>query len=701
MKTRKLQLLTALMVVSLFSWGPPVPAAVITLPSDETIDVQGLLFEKSKAVFKIGTESRILSREEMKDLSFTATKQEAGELATDVADLPGHMEKAREMLAKFPDSKAILVLDQGEFRHRPDGTNVNRYRGIIFLAKEEALGAAGLTLWFDPHRERVRILHARSYSPEGRVSSISPDQIKVSKGSSSSVSFDQIQQISVTIPEANVGSLIDYEYETEEYNPVDKNLFQTMFFFQGDDPVVESILKVVVPKEMPLYYHGRNNWEGKEKPVISEQNGEMVHTWTYTDVPPIVAEVNMPPFREVAPFIAVSLQKDWTYLYNRLKPMIEKRLQLTDLVKKKVDELVAGAKDLSDKIARIYLFCQKEIRYISIKGNLSSNQVGHPAEETLKNRYGDCTDKGMLFATMLKHIGVEAYPVLVLTNSNGKRVTEVPIFDADHCITEVHLDGKIFFLDSTATDYRYPYFRSDDHDTIITNMFLGHIKDVPLPPPEDNADYASRTITLEPDGTMHMAYDSRSTGSTESGIREWIRSVKPEEYEKQIRASVAAMTADYVLELATYSNPLDFSGPMTRRTVYTLNKFAPRSGKYMIFEIPNFRMNFPEVGLQKRTYDIQYTTSMLSSQEFNIRIPEGFTVKYLPSPVHVKNDIVQYDLDYQQKDREIKVTRSFAVFKRRVPVSEYLSYKECLEKIARSTEERIFLEETSPKGGTK
>ena len=227
--------------------------------------------------------------------------------------------------------------------------------------------------------------------------------------------------MSFSIPEVTVGSLIDYSYESEEFNPFDSELFSGRSNFQFGSPMGEKILRVSVPANNKLYYYTKNMTEEQSKPSIAEAIDSTVYTWKTPGMPPVISEPSMPPFREIVPSIYYSLQKDFKYINNKLKPMYEARSKLTEDVKAKVDELTKNCKNLEEKIAKLYYFCQQEIRYISIKSNLASNQVGHPADETLKNKYGDCTDKAMLLSVMLKHIGVEAYPVLVLTNNAGKK----------------------------------------------------------------------------------------------------------------------------------------------------------------------------------------------------------------------------------------------------------------------------------------
>ncbi|PKL49759.1 MAG: hypothetical protein CVV42_05335 [Candidatus Riflebacteria bacterium HGW-Riflebacteria-2] len=673
-------------------------AAIITTTDDTNISAEQIEYADNTLSITTGSETTRIERSRIKNISFTAQKRANDEFATDSADLAEILPKALEMLAKYPDAQSILVTEEGNYQQRKDGTNLSRYRCVTYLVQDESLWEAQISLSFDPNRETIRIMHARSYSPDGTVHTLSPDQIKVSKGTSGSVYFDQYQDISFTIPEAEVGGLIDYCYEVEEFNPFDRNLFQGRFYFQGSQPVGESVLRVSVPRDKTLHYIASNIASGSYEPEKAEAVDSIIYTWKFYDLPPIISEPYMPSYRDIVPAVYYSLHKDFTYVHEKLRPMFEKRFQLTEPVKQKVDELIEGANTVHEKIARLYQFCQKEIRYISIKGNLASNQVGHPAEDTLKNRYGDCTDKGMLLATMLKHIGVEAYPVGVRTNDNGRSVREIAIFDDNHCITEVHLDGRIFYLDSTATDYRYPYFRSDDHDVVADNTMLGTLKQVPLPPPEDNAVHITRKIGLAADGTTRIDFESTQNGSSEASFRSSARNLKAEEYEKQIRSQVSALTADYVLELATHTDPLDFNIQFKARSVYTLNRFATKSGRYMIFAIPFFEMSFPEVSLEKRRYNIEYNTSRLRTDQVEIKIPANFGVKYLPPALRIQSPYVEFEVIYDQQGDNINIKRKLAFPRRIVPVADYQTYKQDLEKIAHASKQKIFLEEKASEG---
>jgi transglutaminase-like putative cysteine protease len=675
-------------------------AAIITTTDGTATEITNIDYKENtlKGIVKgnLQPQETVIGRDRIKSISFSGKKQDKKIENSDSEDLPLFMEKAEKMLQTHPDARYLVVHEESNYVHRANGTNISRFRNVVYIAKEEALWNAHQSISFDPDRESVKVIHARSYGPDKSVNNLKETEIKIEKATSGSVYFSKDKTMSFTVPEVTVGYLVDCSYEVEEFNPFDRNLFQGRSYFKWAAPVGTSVLRVSVPTGKQLY-HINKNTPADFEPEIIEAIDSKVYTWKMSDLDPIISEPYMPSYRDVVPCVYFSLHKDYTYMNNKLRPMFEKRFQLTDAVKQKVDELTKGAKDVVEKISRLYLFCQKEIRYISIKSNLASNQVGHPAEETLKNRYGDCTDKGMLLATMLKHIGVEAYPVVIRTNNAGKAVREIAIFDDNHCITEIHLDGRVFYLDSTATDYRYPYFRSDDHDTVAKNAMLGTVRNVPLPPPEDNAVITKRNIVLMPDGSTEIEIKTTQNGSAESGMRGLTRSLKPEEYEKSIRSSIAAITADYDLQVATFSDPLDFSVQFNTRTKYTLNRYAPKSGKYMIFAVPNFEMRFAEVSLEKRKFDIEYRTSALRTEHIDIKLPKGYMVKYLPPALRVQSPYIEFEIIYDQQGEDIEITRKLAILKRTVPVEDYDSYKKDLEKIAFSGKQKIFLEEVAGK----
>ena len=76
-----------------------------------------------------------------------------------------------------------------------------------------------------------------------------------------------------------------------------------------------------------------------------------------------------------------------------------------------------------------------------------------------------------------------------------------------------------------------------------------------------------------------------------------------------------------------------------------------------------------------------------------LKIPEGYSVKYLPPALRVQSPYVEFEIIYDQQGDEIDITRKLAFPRRYIPVEDYESYKSDLEKIAYSSKQKIFLEQ--------
>jgi len=88
-------------------------------------------------------------------------------------------------------------------------------------------------------------------------------------------------------------------------------------------------------------------------------------------------------------------------------------------------------------IAKAAKFVQDDIRYFSVSISENTHRPQQP-DVTLERRFGDCKDKALLLATLLRAMGVRANPVLV-SDSMGRRILgSLPTPLAfDHAVVQV------------------------------------------------------------------------------------------------------------------------------------------------------------------------------------------------------------------------------------------------------------------------
>ncbi|HEO72621.1 MAG TPA: hypothetical protein ENN80_15290 [Candidatus Hydrogenedentes bacterium] len=367
-----------------------------------------------------------------------------------------------------------------------------------------------------------------------------------------------------------------------------------------------SRVQVCVPKNVPFHYVTRSFPEHiPSEPRIEDRGHERVYTWLAEDMPPLTPEPLMPPERDVVPMMDSSVFEDWQAVFDLLASLQRPRIAVTPEIEAKVRAITAGADTIEEKLARLYHWVQENTRYISIKGSLGSGMSGHTAQQTFENRYGDCTDKAILFAAMCEAIGVTSYPIILMTNDYGRGITEIPTLAGNHAISEVVLEGRSFYLDTTAQNYRYPYFRSDDHGAVAINAIRGDVKLIPVPPPSDNQRFSHLDVTLAANGDVTVKTRNRYTGTTEAGIRGFWKRTREDNRALMMAEYVNSISPGAVLDSFTLSDLDNLAEPLSMTIDYALPGHAIRARELLYLRLPTLERDYPEVALDSRNHAIQ------------------------------------------------------------------------------------------------
>lgn len=662
-------------------------------------NVQGVTFDGT-AFTVPGTGA--VKRDDVTLLLFQPVGAE-GEAGAGLAEATGLTELAQEMLPKgqalaeqFPGTGGVILVDDGDFVYKNDGTQTYRYHFAGLVLKEEMKSWAQFASGFTEGRSRVRVLEAKSVAPDGTVYALSADALRVGSPSEEMQFFNPSQKIiGGVIPGVEIGSIVEYIYEYENYNPEDSRLFFPGYYFQSGEPVALSRVTVEVPENLPFNHYTRHFPDpGLAEPKLERVKGRVRYTWELRDVAPLVEEPFMPPQADLAPRMEASIFGSFDEVFALQRDLQLSRMKLTPEIETEVARITDGAETVDQKLARIYHWVQTNTRYVSIKGSLGSGLSGHTAMETFENRYGDCTDKAILFATMCKAIGVTSYPIILSTNDNGVGVTEIPAIDGNHAISEVELaDGRRFYLDATAQDFRYPYFRADDHGCIAMNAIRSDFNTIPVPPPEDNARQSVLDAELAASGDVTVRTRNDYTGTIEAGIRAFWKTVREDERADRMTEYVNSLSPGALLDTFTLSDLSDLNEPVRMTLDYRLPGHAIRAGKLMYLRMPTLERSYPEVALESRRFPIQYMTTEARTLTINLKLPPGFRLKWAPPPLRVSTPYLEYEAVYVETESAVTFTEVFRRLERIIPVEAYPEYRDALRAIASFSSKEIFVTE--------
>lgn len=597
-----------------------------------------------------------------------------------------------ELEARYPGFATTLVRDESIQELLPDGSRKIRTRLVYRINKDAAIGYGTWQVGFDPARERVEVVRARTLLADGTVLPLDRSGIKIQDARSSASNLTNRKVMVWQLEGVRVGSYVEHVYDEVTFNPFREDFFFPRFYFQGSVPVVKTQFTVITPEDVELHWVGSDLDKGPVVHLEGVSEGRRISTWQANRVAPMVPEPNMPGSSGLLPRVSCSLFPDWETFFDWEGANLKRNVEPDPSIVAKAREIVGDETDPEKQVAAIYRFLQEEIRYVSVKSGIGSGWSGHPAPETLANGYGDCVDKAVLFSSLLRTLGIESQPITILTNDVRKMETRLPGLDANHCISQIHLPGKSFFLDSTTTNYRYPFFRSDDHGQPATNPILGKIVEVPLPRAEENLARQDLEIRIGSDGSIQVADRWSGNGSREAQQRGFWKRQKKQDYAKIFRDFYSGVAPGARLEEVEVGDAADLETAFGYRTRFRAEDYGVRAGPLMIVKIPFFTLSHREVSLKERKYPIDYRTTRENRTRWVIHLPEGFRVKAAPEPVEKQTRAGRFSLEVTQEEGRLVMERVFRVENPRVPVEEYQTYRSELGELEALGREQLFLE---------
>lgn len=248
------------------------------------------------------------------------------------------------------------------------------------------------------------------------------------------------------LSDIRVGDIVEYSYTIRGCNPAFGSERVSQVYLAQASPVGRLYCKVLtVPKAL----YTLMETEGKPS---ADGNAWI---WDKKWPTPVKIEEKTPGWHPILPTAIISTYPDWTSVSQQISALFQQTNQVGPEVKARIKKIQDGYQFEESKVSAAIRFVQEEIRYMGVETGISGFRPYSP-EKVIQQRYGDCKDKSQLLAEILKGIGLEAWPVLVSTNSRG-HVRDYPPnpYAFNHCIVKaISPTMGEFWIDPTLTSQR-------------------------------------------------------------------------------------------------------------------------------------------------------------------------------------------------------------------------------------------------------
>lgn len=500
---------------------------------------------------------------------------------------------------------------------------------------------------------------------------------------------------------------ISYPYTIEfnyEYVTPDTGIVPSWFFLGGFMVSVEKSNYSISYANATL------------KPVIHEKNLESLAfnkketagsiTYTATNIEAIKEERLSPSLDQFVPRLMAKVN-DFHYKgyegsvanWKTMGAWIDEKLltgrdELNDATIREVRNLTAGIDDDLEKAKKVYKYVQDNTRYISVQIGIGGLQP-ISALEVDRVKYGDCKGLSNYTKALLNVVGVESYYAVVEAGANKVDFEEdfADLAQGNHVILTIPYKGKYYWIDCTSQVLPFGYVGSftDDRKALIIKPDGGELIRTTAYLNEDNYQHIDASYAINEEGGIVGEAKIKTKGvqyyehfRLNQGPREDVIKYYKNQWSNINNLSVS----DYRLT----DNKVDIEFGET--ISLTATNYASLSGNRILFTVNAFNNNdFVPDRYRNRKLPFEIQRGFFDEDEFQIKLPEGYTIEAIPEAEQIESEFGRYTVtyDYSPENNAIHYTRSLLVKKGYYPKEKYEAYRNFRKDTARLDDAQVVL----------
>ncbi len=403
-----------------------------------------------------------------------------------------------------PQQLASVVASSIRVRQRnlditvlPDGRLVTLNTMKVEVLSAAFAHSAQIPASYNATLEDIEIPQAYTLKANGQKIAVDPSVILTQRPAATDTMapvYSDREQKLVIFPQVEPGDTLVLVSRTTQKAAVIPGQFTLAIYPNDTLPVDDAVYSLTAPAAMAMY--ADSTW-----PRETSRQGDTV-TWRWHQVGTPAAASPPPLFDPVkAPHLLVSSFKDHEVFGHAYAAMVKDKIAVTPAIQKQAD-LIAGGLTDSKAVARaIYDWVGRNVRYVAIELG-AGGIIPHDAEWTLNNRFGDCKDHALLFASLLKARGIDAQLVLI-NATNRYRLGPVPtIGDFNHVIT--WLPELNLYADTTLAWLPFGQLPPGDSGKPVLHVV--------------ETGTARHQTPAEPDGALTSSYTVRAVMNEQGGM---------------------------------------------------------------------------------------------------------------------------------------------------------------------------------------
>jgi hypothetical protein len=295
---------------------------------------------------------------------------------------------------------------------------------------------------------------------------------------------------------------------------------------------------------------------------------------------------------------------------------------------------------------------------------------------------------------LCREVGINANLVLISTRNYGNKTMPLPAIDFNHCIAQLNLGEKIYYLE--LTDNTLPFAAA-----LVTDL-TSEI----LPIPFSDESFGDKLLTMEmpfrhknlikrfhnisiSNNDMHIIRHSVYLAAVASSLRSSYRDIGSEDQQKQISQAIATdFTVPIKVTDLKFNNLDNLEDSMTIDYKIEVKNALQDVAGIKILKLPwtDKISSLDVVTAESRKYPLEFWSYLfedMSTEEINITLPQGKKFIEIPQDVRLECANANYQLTFKAKTPgRVIVRRSFQRKTEQISPDEYKVFRDFLIRVS-------------------
>ena len=567
-------------------------------------------------------------------------------------------------LSEFSDKNYVDVYSERHLKIKEDSSYAYSIRYIRAICSEKGRNAGNINFNYLSKEERMEINFGRTITKEGEVLHLRENAIEDASIYSRIPPYENAHERKIALREVKPGNFLDFKVTI--YGKISEDfpfILETTLGSSG--PTLKSIVKIETPRYFDINYE---HWKANE-PYLKFAGRNKIYEWKINNLEAFENENNAPPKSYIFPGITAGLKNDW----EKITQNFTKRLEGEYNTQSEIPE-------------NIYREINELVRFVDVP-SYKTDCYPKSLEEILANKLANSLDKAFLLYSALKSKGYQAELVLVRSKTRGKLAEEVPsLYQFDGALVKT----EEIFLDPSSELIPYGYIRPEYQGTKGLSVNKNEFAQIPLLEPDKEKTSISRTIELKENGEASIEEKMTFLGSMAASLKS-LRYMRQEDKKNMLESYLNRNIQGSNIIDFTLTHIEDQSPEVEIGIEYKANGLALKQGNFLLFHIPGINYSAYSVGAMIRKYPVYWGKLSKNENEIKIKIPENYTVRYLPEEIALSNPFIEFENFIGSEGQSITYRDYYIDKEELIPVEYYTEYKDIITQIAELPEEWIIL----------